>query len=276
VTAGALLYPEAATAVVVTLAVLAVWAAAESGRQRAAAAAGGLLGIAILLRPVSLVTVVVLAVGLAAAGRGALRRRAAQVAVLVGTCTLVLAPWVVRGWRLQGSLVPIATAGTHAAGLDPALAERGLVRGIATAAQRDPGAFARRVGREVVHFFELYPTRLSTDNAAKRADLHAHDPRLPREQRFRPGPRDAVSAASFGIELGLAGVGLLVGWSRHRRATVLLAAVVLSYALGYALFIAKLRYRIPVLPCLFILAGMGAAAVRKPRTPSSARVAEGR
>jgi hypothetical protein len=36
--------------------------------------------------------------------------------------------------------------------------------------------------------------------------------------------------------------------------------VVLAWAIGYALFVAKLRYRIPVLPLLFLFTGAGAAA----------------
>jgi hypothetical protein len=36
-----------------------------------------------------------------------------------------------------------------------------------------------------------------------------------------------------------------------------LLAVVLAYSLGFALFVGKLRYRIVVLPCVAIFAGVG-------------------
>jgi hypothetical protein len=42
---------------------------------------------------------------------------------------------------------------------------------------------------------------------------------------------------------------------------VLLVAIALAYGLGYSLFVAKLRYRIVILPGLFLLAGVAASAL---------------
>ncbi len=75
---------------------------------------------------------------------------------------------------------------------------------------------------------------------------------------FSPGVRDQVSALSFGTEMAFALAGLGLAWRRNRSATILLVAVSVAYGLGYALFIAKLRYRIPVLPFVFLLAGVAA------------------
>jgi hypothetical protein len=49
-----------------------------------------------------------------------------------------------------------------------------------------------------------------------------------------------------------------------------LLAVIVAFAAGYALFVAKLRYRMPVLPLVFVFTGAGAAAIyslalRRPR-----------
>jgi hypothetical protein len=111
----------------------------------------------------------------------------------------------------------------------------------------------------------LYPQRLTTDNAERRATMRAYDERLPAEQSFPVGLRDVVSALSFGAELTLAVVGLVTVWPTRRREASLLLAVILCFALAYAPFVARLRYRIPVLPLLLLFAGSGAVAVGRSR-----------
>ena len=63
------------------------------------------------------------------------------------------------------------------------------------------------------------------------------------------------------VELLLALGGLVLLWRDRRRETILLAAVVLAYALGHSLFVGKLRYRITVLLLVFLLAGAAASAL---------------
>jgi CHASE2 domain-containing sensor protein len=60
------------------------------------------------------------------------------------------------------------------------------------------------------------------------------------------------------VEFGLALFGLVFLWRTQRAAALLIGTVTITFALGYALFVAKLRYRIPVLPLVFVLAGVGA------------------
>jgi len=91
--------------------------------------------------------------------------------------------------------------------------------------------------------------------------MHREDPRLPLAPSFGVTLRDYVSALSFGSELLLAIVGAGVAWRRQRVATVLFLSVTFTYALGFALFFAKLRYRIVVLPCILLFAGVGATAL---------------
>lgn len=52
-----------------------------------------------------------------------------------------------------------------------------------------------------------------------------------------------------------------MAWRPLRREVALLAAVTLSYAFGYTLFVAKLCYRILVRSFMFVFAGIGAVAV---------------
>jgi hypothetical protein len=125
-------------------------------------------------------------------------------------------------------------------------------------AWHDPSAMVSRVTRQFLQFWELAPTRLTTDDPAKREALHQRDPRLQVQPLFSRGLRDLVSAGSFLIELVLALVGLAAVVRTRWRPALLLVLVILSWAVGYALFVAKLRYRIPVLPLLFVFTGAGA------------------
>jgi hypothetical protein len=254
VVAGGLLYAEAVAAVVLLGVLLAAWSALRGGVAWSAVA-GLLLGVLAQLRPVALVLVPVVALWIAASAR---RARVVHVLAVGGCCLAALAPWTVRNYRVHGGLVPISATGTQGAPVAPdEVARRGLAASIALHMWEDPAGAARRMGRELAHFWALYPTRLSTDNAEQRQALHEADTRLPTEASFPLGLRDLASALTFGAELTLALGGMVLAWRRQPALVVLLVAVSVTYGLGYAVFIAKLRYRIVVLPCVFLLAGVG-------------------
>jgi hypothetical protein len=159
-------------------------------------------------------------------------------------------------------LIPVALAGTRGASVSPGeIEQRGVAGALADKARTEPLALASHLAREFGHFWELVPSRLVTDNPARREELHQRDPRLPTQPAFSRSLRDAASAVSFGIELLLALGGLALLWRDRRREAVLLAAVVLAYALAQSLFIGKLRYRITVLPLVFLFAGAAASAL---------------
>ncbi len=272
VVAAGLLYPEAIAA---TLMVAMVLAACEAVRRNSIAAStltGALLGLLALFRPVALavVPVVVLWIALNIGGRSSRRGLHGSVVALV--CLLVLAPWTYRNYLIHGRLMPVSTAGTAIAPVTHGEIERrGLTASLLLKAWREPGVLATRMTREFGHFWELAPERLMTDDSVRRQALHNRDRRLPTQPMFDRSLRDLVSAASFGVELILALAGLVLLWRAHRREAVLLASIVLAYAVGYALFLGKLRYRIPILPLVFLCAGVGASAlvalVRRARTP---------
>lgn len=273
VVAGGLLYPEAIAGALLTATLLAVWTAARRDALGASAAAGAVLGVTIQCRPVAVVLLPVLATWVAATTAAPARRRAAHGAILAACCVAAVAPWMLRNLRLHGHVVPVATAGLKSAPVAVADIQReGLATALAHRALADPAGLARHVASEFSYFWELYPTRLATDDPAQRETLHRTDPRLPVQSTFGTTLRNGISAATFGVELALALVGVVVGWRRERRATVLLLGVTLAYALGFALFVAKLRYRITVMPCVLLLAGVGAdALVRGLSAPRVAR-----
>ena len=161
-------------------------------------------------------------------------------------------------YRVHGQLMPIATRGIQSAPVAAAeVRQYGLTKSLVRKAWAEPLAFGARMAREFAYFWEFYPTRLATDNPELRAKMRAKEPRLNAKPVAERGLRDMLSAVSFGCELALALVGLVLAWRTRRREAVLLVSIVLSFALGYALFVGKLRYRVPVLPLVFVFAGVG-------------------
>jgi hypothetical protein len=169
---------------------------------------------------------------------------------------------MVRNYQMRGQLVPIATAGSQTAPVESdEVARQGLVMSMARWAWSNPEALVSRVSRQFVQFWELMPTRMATDDPIKRERFHQLDPRLEVQAPFSRSLRDWVSASSFGLELSLALLGIVMVMRLRWRSALLPMAVTLAYTAGYALFVAKLRYRIPVLPLLFLFTGAGLSTV---------------
>jgi len=262
VISSALLYPETIASITVPLIAFMAIEAAERDSIRNSALAGALLGILALLRPVALILPPVVAAWILWTSAARPGRRIAHLAALALAFVLVLTPWTIRNIRADRGIVPVAMAGTQIAPVGQEdVARRGLVMSMLHRIWTDPGTLVQRTGRQFIQFWELTPTRLVTDDPAKRAELHTRDPRLPVQPLFSSTLRDTVSAVTFGLELVLAIIGLVVAVRQRPRQTVLMVAIMVAYAAGFALFVAKLRYRITVLPLLFTFSAIGTASV---------------
>jgi hypothetical protein len=262
VIASGLLYPETVAALLLPPLVFTALDASKRDALARSAAAGALLGILALLRPVALVLPPVVAGWIALTVPARPARRMAHLGALGLAFLLVLTPWIARNYRIHGQFVPVATAGSKTAPIgQDEVAHRGLLVSMARWVWNDPEALVSRVSRQFVQFWELAPTRIMTDDPVKREEFHRRDPRLSVQPLFSRRLRDLISAASFALELSLALVGLVAVARTRWRQALLPLAVILAYAAGYALFVVKLRYRIPVLPLLFLFTGAGAAAV---------------
>jgi 4-amino-4-deoxy-L-arabinose transferase-like glycosyltransferase len=254
VVSGALLYPETLAAILVVLAILAAWRAGENSIG-SACVAGVLLGAIALVRPVGLVLVPAVAAWIAL--KVPPSRAPTHIAAVLGATLLVLAPWTYRNYRIRGHLAPIAVAGAHMAPVTPReVAEEGLTVAIVKKLWEDPAPVVARTAQQFLQFWELTPTRLVTDDPQQRAAIHGRDPRVSKEAVVPSRSRDLVSLIASSVEFGLALIGLVLLWRSRRAAALLLSTVTVVFALGYALFVAKLRYRIPILPLVFILAGV--------------------
>jgi len=96
---------------------------------------------------------------------------------LILVCLIALLPWTYRSYRIHGQLMPVATAGTRSALVRQSeVARRGLTASILGTAWTEPGKFALRLGREFLNFWELYPTRLATDDPRLRRSMRARSP----------------------------------------------------------------------------------------------------
>ena len=271
ITSG-LLYPETIAAVLLPPILLMALDASERDALARSALAGALLAVLALLRPVALVLPPVVAAWIAVILAGRPGRRVAHVGALGLAFMLVLAPWVTRNFVVHGAIVPVATQGTQTAPVGRTeVAQRGLLVSVGQWAWNHPDAFVSRLTRQFVQFWELAPTRMTTDDPVRREELHRIDPRLEVRPLFSRRLRDWVSAGSFSLELFLALVGMIVVARTHWRRSLLPVAIIVAYAAGYALFAAKLRYRIPVLPLLFLFTGAGAAAAYSLMRPAGGR-----
>lgn len=261
VVAAGLLYPEALAAVLLLAALLAVGRSRDDEHLGGAALVGLLLGVLTLLRPVAGAMVPAFVLW-TVAGSGGARWRARRGLAICGVYVLILVPWSYRNYAIRGELTLSVSGKQNAFVLSSEeRASGGVVISLLRKSSREPAAVARHVAREFRSFWELYPTRLTTDIPHLRSRFHEFDPRFPIAPTFPRGLRDLASALSFGPELLLAFVGVAVACWQRRTQAAFIGAVILSYALGYAFFIAKLRYRIAVLPEVFLFAGVGATAI---------------
>ena len=262
VIASGLLYPEAIAALLVPLIVLATLDGSERDQLGRSALAGGLLGILTLLRPVALVLVPIVAAWATLAVTTTMTRRVTHLGLFAFAFALVLAPWAARNLAVRGQLTAVPAQGTDIAPVGPAEVSRdGLIVSVARWGWKNPEALLTRVMGQFLDFWELAPTRMATDNPMRREEFHRQDPRLEVQPLFSRRLRDLVSAGSFSLELCLALLGIIVAARTRRHEAVFLVALILAFAAGYALFVAKLRYRIPILPLLFLFTGAGTAAV---------------
>ena len=215
-----------------------------------------LLGLSTLFRPALLATAPVLFFWLAVRMLGSDRR---PLNLLVATLFYVLMILPLASHQYYSKdLVKISQkwdSQTEKLASDSNVPPFGAVYLFLERSWQSPVDFWRRTWREFCGFWEFYPTRLWID----RKDASGEFQYL--NTQFSPSARNLLSVLSYGPELGLALLGLVLSLRSRRRGTILLLGIILSLALGYSIFVGKMRYRIPILPEMFIFAGAGAMAL---------------
>jgi hypothetical protein len=122
-----------------------------------------------------------------------------------------------------------------------------------------PDLFAVHFGRQFLGFWQLYPDRIKMSKPGYREKLHNTRPRVVKTTVYRPGLLiNIVSIISTGPILLFGIVGATAMWrTGERRELSMLLVMIFSFAVGYAMFVGKLRYRIPVEPYIIILSAYG-------------------
>ena len=236
-------------------------AADASGRTRDAAAAGALFGLAILARETALYFVPILGLWLAWRRGGA---GAARAAVLVVVAMVIVSPWTWRNWRVFGALVPVSTAsgqnlfqGNTSIPRDETYkmvdAVQGRIEqyryaramGMAAIRERQPWWIFEKLAEQMPMFWE----------AESMALIH-----VKRGAYGKVAPAAALALSALMLAPYLAVLVLAVRgvyrlpWG---RALVPLLLFVAYYNAIHVVAHGFNRYRLPVMPVLFLLAAWG-------------------
>ena len=252
-----LVYPTNLTAMLLACGVwCALPATHEELSPKGVFSAGLFFGLAALAIPVALLTILVVATWVF------FRARYSRVLLtsffLLGTA-VSLGPWTARNFLIYGQLVPIQ-ANFEQQFPRMATRETKSTENPVNEMFRRPDLYANHFGRNFLRFWELYPSGIKMGDQDYRDKLYAKDSRVVKETIYTPNRLiNAVSILSTGPIFVFALLGTAAMCLRRdlRRALSIFWITTLSFAVGYAFFFAKIRYRIPVEPFLIILSAYG-------------------
>jgi 4-amino-4-deoxy-L-arabinose transferase-like glycosyltransferase len=267
-------YSENTLVLVAVLALGATFAAWRGGGSWLWCVSGALWGLALLVRPSTVLVLPGLALGLALALR--VERRSLLVPALLCalTAALTVTPWLVRNHREHGAWFFIATGGGRQfwTGNNPRAEADSRVSGflpdsaMASAMSRMSSEVEldRYYYRQGAAFVREHPGRAAVLYLKELRNLFAFYPETHSRLYITTWSRWAQGVASAILFAG-AFLGLRF-FRRDPRMWVLLLPVV-SFALGSAFFFTIMRYRMTVEPCLLWMAGAGwdAALARRER-----------
>jgi 4-amino-4-deoxy-L-arabinose transferase-like glycosyltransferase len=252
-----LVYPTGLAAMFLACGVCCVLPAIREDLSAKGMLSGGLFfGLAALIIPVALLTIVVVAAWVFYSAR---HSRFFFASLLLLGSAVSLGPWTARNFLLHGRLIPVQA--NFEEYVPKILTKQTNLRDNRVNANwRRAELYARHVHRNFVGFWELYPSRMITNDQGYRNRMHAEDSRLIKETIYRPNRLiNTVSVLSTGPTFLFALLGTAAMWLRRdrRRELSMLWIMALSFAAGYALLVGKIRYRIPVEPYLIILSAYG-------------------
>jgi 4-amino-4-deoxy-L-arabinose transferase-like glycosyltransferase len=233
------------------------WALAEAGTHRARRLAGGLALLAtaaVLTRPEALAFVVVLA-ALIASG-AATRTHAPRVVLLTAAALLVaLGAWGFRNWRVLGAPALLGANGgvTLYDGQGPQArgdSNQAFLLSMPELNQLDEVARDRELRRRALEQMRADPARVLALAATKFGRMWNF---VPNVAEYRSGVAPWISAGFMAAVLALAAAGA-VRLRAQPRALLLLLAPLVLFTLVYCIYVGSVRYRVPLLPLLEVLA----------------------
>jgi tetratricopeptide (TPR) repeat protein len=237
---------------------------------RRAAASGLLLGFATLVRPTAVLIVLALAATVWYVSRG---KRTLVVSALLGAFCLMLAPVAMKNWidsrtltiqgfgglnfyignsplhngrptfRLGAGWDALNSEAQRAGITNPSAQDRYYIRKTFDEIAARPGAYLRLLGEKILWLVQASEVR----------DSHSF-------YFFTSQSSVLALLPRMGILIPLAAIGLFVLVGR-RSAPPLLIAYTTGAALGVVLLVVGTRYRLPVVPGLAIVGGVGVSAL---------------
>jgi 4-amino-4-deoxy-L-arabinose transferase-like glycosyltransferase len=265
-----LVYPTGLTAMFLACGVFCVLPSTHEELSAKGVFFSGLfLGLAALTIPVALLTIVVVAAWVFYWAR---HSRLLLASLLLLGSVVSLTPWTARNFLVLGRLIPVQANFEQHVRKPIMMTPDGKILTVEADLRKDrvSGIFQRldlyavRFRRNFVNFWELYPSGITMNEKGYRENLHSKDSRIVEETIYAPNRLiTTVSILSTGPVFLFALLGTAAMWLRKdlRRELSILWIMALSFAVGYAFFYGKMRYRIPVEPYLIILSAYGMNAV---------------
>jgi 4-amino-4-deoxy-L-arabinose transferase-like glycosyltransferase len=285
---SAFVYSETIFTLLLLLATLTLLTADDAKRVTLA---GLLAGLACLAKPSALAFLVAGIIWIVLATRWTWPRRVGMSAVLVVTMLAAITPWLWRNYLVFGEVSPLdARTEVHL----PYKVDSRFVSKLEYFRTRQkktrfvshkdaaldilhaPLAYAVYVGGQMRTLWTIRPDQLQTANEAVRRKAAAQDARMlvknhPAEKVQRYAWLFAVVLTPYYV---LAFVGLWAGRAQFRKA-VLFLLLILGFSLGYAMFFARLRYRLPIEPFVALFSAVALCwlvglVFRRPALPAPA------
>jgi 4-amino-4-deoxy-L-arabinose transferase-like glycosyltransferase len=275
-----LLYPTIVFSILIALTVLFLLKADMSWGMRNSILAGELAGLATLTEASMIFFLPFLAIWILAQTKVQWTKRLLFLSVLLATMLLIMSPWLLRGYKIYGRFTLVrplphtvlpnldsreqtlkeAESGwqktTQYRVQNPTGTDKDRIINLAMVYIRNPLGTIRHVVGELGHFWALFPDRLDTQKSEYREKIRSRDQRMAKKNIF---VSDYIKYVSIAVLLPVFVLALLgfIHSGLRTSAAWLLFLLVMSFALGYSMLYAEVRYRIPVEPYILIFAAAG-------------------
>ena len=275
-----LLYPTLLFTVLMALTTLFILKTDLSRGVRNCILAGECAGLAALSEASMIFFLPFLAIWIVAQFKLKWTKRLIFLVMLFSTTILIMSPWLIRGYKIYGRLTLVRplphtvlpnlddsektrqqiesgwASTTEYRIKNPTGTEKDNILNMALVYFKNPFGTIRHLVGELGHFWALYPDRLDTEKSEYRESIHSKDQRMARKNVFVSGFIKYVSIVVLLPIFVLAFIGL-IRFGLNSSGGWLLFLLISSFALGYSMLYAEVRYRIPVEPYILIFASAG-------------------
>ena len=265
------LYPTALFMLLLALAIFSLLRFYDNGQKSCLILAGVALGLSLLAIPTVLFFLPMIPLWFLLSRKFTLKQVAAYSTILMVVTLMVVAPWSIRNSLHYGQFVLVTTEGGHAfwqgnnpyfdgvnrpgpddipqelrqklKGLSKIEKDRVYYRESFNFIRNKPMQFVKLYIIKFFNYWRLYPNTIS-------------------ENRFTTLKTKIISLLTYGLLLPFALFGIIKSVF-HNKKTLLLLFLMLSFSLGYSLFLTSVRYRIPLDVYVIVFAAFGIICVFK-------------